>query len=281
MKLHITGRGTSGSWRIRGEQLGHALGATVQPMAASAKADANIVVKRIPDALLADLRAAGKPIIWDIVDAWPQPEGNTWPRVRCMEWLKAELQRIRPDAVIAATDAMRHDVCEAMPHVNVLWLPHHHRPNIQPNPIRSKLEVVGYEGSASYIPPWMQAELQRVCTARGARFVMNPDRLSQLDVVIALREATGYAPRFWKSGVKLANAHASGTPFIGAQEAGYLEIATGCEYWAATPKDVGVALDWLCDQSTREQVSDRFRQAAFTVEAAADKVIEWLRGIRL
>ena len=29
MKILITGRGTSGSWKIRGEQLGQAIGATV------------------------------------------------------------------------------------------------------------------------------------------------------------------------------------------------------------------------------------------------------------
>lgn len=275
MNLLFTGRGTSGSWKIRGEQLGAAMGASVRPMAAG-PCDIVIGVKRLPDVLLKMLR--GTPLIWDIVDSWPQPAGNDWTEDQCKRWLIAELARIRPVGVIAATDAMRRDV-EALG-VPALWLPHHHRPGIKPNPIRQRIEAVGYEGGRQYIEPLLQT-IQLECHRIKAGFLVNPWHLADVDVVLALRGATGYAPRNWKSGVKLANAHGSGTPFIGCREAGYLEMATGCEYWADTQAELRIALDWLADQSAREQVSDRFRSAAFSVDAAAATLREWLEGLRL
>jgi hypothetical protein len=99
--------------------------------------------------------------------------------------------------------------------------------------------------------------------------VVNPDTLADCDVVLALRDARGYPPRNWKSAVKLSNAHGSGTPWIGCTETGYTEIATGCEYWADNASQMRVALEWLKDQLTREQICDRFVQAAYPVESAA------------
>lgn len=135
--------------------------------------------------------------------------------------------------------------------IPVLWLPHHHRPGIARNPIREEIRKVGYEGSPQYINQWrphIEAECQRI----GAEFVVNPPRLADVDVVLALRDAKGYAPRFWKSNVKLANAHGSGTPFIGCRESGYIETASGAEYWADNPVELRVAMDWLKSQSARE-----------------------------
>jgi hypothetical protein len=272
MRVLMTGRGTSGSWQIRGEQLGAALGARVEPVAVGPRgADVVVAVKRLPDDLLRRLR--GVPLVWDIVDAWPQPGGNEWGRTLCMRWLAQEIARIRPAAIVAATRAMADDL--AVFDLPVLWLPHHHRPGIASNPVRSRIEVVGYEGSPGYIESWRPA-IERECARIGARFVVNPPQLADVDVVFALRGSRGYAPRYWKSGVKLANAHGSGTPWIGVREAGYLEIASGAEYWADTPAELRIALDWLSDQSAREQVSDRFRARAYGVDAAAAALKEFV-----
>ncbi len=275
MRLLITGRGTSGSWQIRGVQLGKAIGARVEAQARLGDADAVIGVKRLPDDLLRSLR--GRPLIWDVVDAWPQPHGNDWDEALCQRWLAQEVERIQPAGIIAATKRMSTD-CQAFG-VPVLWLPHHHRPSIAPNPVRERLAVVGYEGSYGYIERWRKA-IDRECTRIGARFVVNPPQLADVDVVLALRGSSGYAPRHWKSGVKLENAHGSGTPWIGCREAGYLETASGAEYWADTPEELRIALDWLSDQSSREQVADRFRAAAFSVETAAARLKEWVCALR-
>lgn len=274
MNVLITGKGTSGSWRIRGEQLGKALGARVEHMATPAGEDVSVCVKRVPDALPQSLR--GIPIVWDVVDAYPQPEGNWWSQGECLRWLAKEVKRIRPAGIIAATKQMADD-CKDFG-VPVLWLPHHHRPGIERNPIRPEIRTIGYEGSPSYIQRWRR-HIEAECHRLGAQFVVNPPRLADVDVVLALRDASGYAPRYWKSNVKLANAHGSGTPFIGCREAGYLETATGAEYWADTPAELHTALDWLMSQSTREQVADRFIANAYPVDRAAAELELFLLSI--
>lgn len=252
-----------------------AMGAVAHPMVSSTDADIVVGVKRMPDQLLHALR--GKPLVWDVVDSHPQPAGNEWDERKCLRWLEQEIERVRPIAVIAATKRMAKDL-EAFG-LPVLWLPHHHRPGIERNPIRERIEVVGYEGSPGYVERWRKV-IERECERIGARFVVNPERLADVDVVLALRDSSGYAPRHWKSSVKLANAHGSGTPFIGCRESGYLEMATGAEYWADTSAELRMSLDWLADQSTREMVADRFVQAAFPVEAAAAKLKEFLCALK-
>jgi hypothetical protein len=210
----------------------------------------------------------GTKIVYDVVDAWPQPVGNEWDESEVKEWLYSEIQRIQPDAAIAATGRMAEDLRAF--DIPVLWLRHHHRPGIRRNSIRQRITVVGYEGSPSYILKWNEA-IRHACANIGASFVVNPDTLADCDVVLALRDSKGYAPRNWNSAVKLENAHASGTPWIGCNEAGYVEIATGCEYWADSPSQLRTSLEWLHDQSTRELVHDRFVDSAYSVgHAAAD-----------
>jgi hypothetical protein len=268
VKLLFTGRGTSGSWRVRGIQLSAALGAEAIPNAVNAEADVAVLVKRVEDRTIRALRARGVKLVWDVVDAWPQPSGNECDEFHAKAWLASEMERIKPDAVIAATGRMREDLAKFG--VPSLWLRHHHRPGIRRNPIRQRITVVGYEGSPSYIMKWREA-IGHACENIGASFVVNPDTLADCDVVLALRDSKGYAPRNWKSAVKAENAHASGTPLIASSEAGYLEIATGCEYWADSPSQLRTSLEWLHDQSTRELVHDRFVDAAYSVgHAAAD-----------
>lgn len=274
MKVLFTGRGTSGSWRIRGKQISEALGAHATVNATSTDADIVVIVKRARDETLRAVRHAK--VVWDLVDAWNQPAGNDWTEAQAKEWLDREMARINPDAVIAATHRMSEDLGRYG--VPVLWLKHHHRPGIERNSIRERVAMVGYEGSPQYLDGWRTA-IEAQCARIGANFVVNPDRLCDCDIVLALRSAKGYPARNWKSAVKLANAHASGTPWIGVRERGYLEIASGCEYWAETPKELAIAMDWLAEQSSREFVSDRFVQAAYSVDQAAERLIAFLERI--
>src|SRR6185295_13656223 len=125
----IVGNGTSGSWKIRGEQLGHDINAIVNPRPELFKHfKLAIVVKRPNKGTLAQLRAADTRIIWDIVDAWPQPEGNTWQAMACFRWLNDQIRLIQPDAIVAATRAMADDLRAVGFTGPVLALPHHARP---------------------------------------------------------------------------------------------------------------------------------------------------------
>ena len=278
MNVLITGRGTSGSWKIRGEQLGRAIGATVLPRAIDMDPfDAVVMVKRTQPDMVVRARESRVPLVWDVVDAWPQPAGNTWGRDECMAWLRQQVKAIKPAGIVAATRAMAADCAEFG--VPVLTLPHHARPGLERNPIREQVQTVGYEGSESYITGWRR-HIEHECKQRGWRFVVNPERLADVDIVLALRDATGYAPRHYKSGVKLANAQGSGTPFIGCREFGYMENSIGnCEKWADTPDELKRAFDLLTSQGERRRVAQWMLSVAPSLPATAKVYLDWLKTV--
>jgi len=279
MNVLVTGNGTSGSWAIRGVQLGEAIGATVMPRALDvAPYDLAVVVKRAPADVLVRLQRAQVPIVWDVVDAWPQPEGNRWSRETCIGWLRGQMGKFRPVGIVAATLAMAEDCMEFG--VPVLALAHHARPGLQRNPIRETVRTVGYEGAEQYISNW-RPFIESECQRRGWAFVVNPENLADLDIVVALRDADGYAPRHWKSNVKLANAQGSATPFVGCREAGYQERAIGnAEKWADTPQEMRAAFDALTPQSERRRASNWMLAVAPTLEQVAARYSEWLQCFR-
>jgi hypothetical protein len=260
MHVLMTGRGTGGSWQIRGVQLGGEMGAAILPNALDvAPYDVAVLVKRPTD----------------VVDAWPQPAGNEWNRKRCLDWLEEQIIMIRPSGIVAATKAMAAD-CERFG-VPVLALPHHARPGLKLNPIRPVVRVVGYEGGEQYIARWRPV-IEAECLRRGWRFVMQPAELAEVDIVLALRDSEGYAPRNWKSNVKLANAQGSGTPVICNREAGYLETASGAERWADTPEELAAAFDELEPTNVRREASEVLRKAAPSLDSVAATYVEWLRS---
>lgn len=279
MKVLFTGSGTSGSYRIRAEQIGAALGARVKAMATLEDCrgvDLVVVVKRIPEQLLIAIRKSGRPWVYDIVDAYPQPRCSSWKQGVAQAWLDEHLRVLRPDFVIWPNERMQQDHGGGGAVVY-----HHHRPQIDVNPIRERIKLIGYEGAPAYLEGWFQA-IEDECRRRGARFVVNPERLADVDVILALRGKgwNGYVQQNWKSNVKLANAHGSGTPFIGAPECGYAETACGAEHWAAAPADLGIALDWLESQNARREISARFLKAAFSIDHAAERYRGVLCGLR-
>lgn len=276
MNLLFTGRGTSGSWAIRGVQLGEAIGATVVPNHPDPHHyDLAVLVKRPTEALLQRLHRANVRIVWDLVDAWPQPPGNEWSRSRCLHWLQEHvLMIIRPAGIVAATQAMAED-CKRFG-VPVLALPHHARPGQRRNPIRP-VKVIGYEGGEAYLGRW-RAVIESECAARGWSFVVNPAELADVDIVLALRDCQGYAPRNWKSGIKLANAQGSGTPVICNREAGYMENTSGGERWADDAQELSEAFDALTPTEARREAAEALYKAAPGLDSVAATYVQWLRS---
>jgi hypothetical protein len=261
----FTGGGTSGSWKVRGEQLGAACGALVKPKAEDcSKASVIVAVKRIPPALLTAIRASRKPWVWDIVDAYPQPTCSMWNKAQAVGWVRGQIQALAPTAMIWPNQRMREDCDTGLPGVVI---PHHYRPNSDINLIREKVLTVGYEGSTPYINDWI-APITQACADRGWSFVINPASLSEVDIVVAFR-TTNYVQRHWKSNVKLANAHGTGTPFIGQRECGYLETQTGLEQWAECPDDLDDCFDMLSGQYHRQTVSKAFLAKRYSADDAA------------
>lgn len=279
VNLLFTGNGTAGSWIVRGEQIGQALGAHVAPKATVADfkaADLTVCVKRVPEARLLALRASGKPWVLDVLDFYPQPLCSTWGASEAIRWAQARLAFLRPDGVIWPNQRMAEDVGFNGPQAVIY---HHHRPGIRRNPIRERVSVVGYEGAAPYVDGW-RAHIESECDKRGWRFAINPPSLAETDIVLALRGGpwNGYVPEHWKSNVKLANAHGSGTPFVGSPEEGYRETQTGAEYWARDLGGLRMAFDWLTPPKNREAVAERFLANAYTLDQAAKDYRAFLCG---
>lgn len=277
----FTGGGTSGSWQVRGVQLGNELGARVKARASAQdcqQASIIVAVKRINAELHAAIRQSRKPWVWDIVDAYPQPTCTHWDKGTAIGWVRGQIAKYRPTGVIWPNQRMREDCDSGLPGV---VLPHHCRPGYSVNPIREQVSVIGYEGSPAYIGEWLDPIL-RECRERGWEFKVNQGELADWDIVIAARgqQTNGYAQRHWKSNVKLANAHGTGTPFIGPRECGYTETATGLEQWADNPRELRDCLDRLTEQHHRQQVQKAFLARGYSLDQAALDLMRFIEGIR-
>ena len=275
MKILHTGRGTAGSWQCRGVQMGHAV-----PRAGRQeieRADVVVLVKRPYPGFLEAVRAAGKPWVWDVVDAYPQPACTAWSRHEAISWFRAELKRLQPRGVIFPNRQMAHDCDIALPSTVIY---HHHRIGMAINPVRDEVRTVGYEGSPKYLGAWLKYLLP-ACQERGWGLRVNQGVHADYDLCVAFRDApyNGYVQRHWKSNVKLANCHGSGTPFIGQRECGYSETETGLERWVDRPQDLPEAFDRLQDYELRKTISTVFRRNAITVESCIDQLHRFLASL--
>lgn len=254
MNVLLAGAG-KGSWTIRGEQLGAAIGARVRVEPSRddwAWADLVVIVKKAWHRLAPAAHAYDVPIVWDAVDCWQQPADHPMTEVQSRTLLKKQLEAIRPILVIGATDAQAR-AATAVSGVKAVYLTHHSRPGLVPQAPRQNVQTVAYEGNALYLGAWA-AHLQKACQARGWSFLVNPSDLLEADVVVALREGPwdGYMPRAWKSGVKLVNALAAGRPVL-TQASSAQEDIGGPGSIVETPAALDAALDCWASHSARRE----------------------------
>lgn len=238
MNVLIVGSG-KGSFAMRGQQLGAALGARVvhEPAATDLHwADVVVLVKKFGALFASRVHRAGKPLVWDALDCWKQPAENQADASRAMALLTHQVRVIKPALVIAATEAMA-EACGGV------YLPHHSWAGLVPTPAREVVSVVAYEGNPLYLGSW-RSTLERACQARGWRFVINPPDLSQADLLVALRDGPwdGWICREWKSGVKVVNAIAAGRPMLTQDTAAMRELQP-CGSVIATVADLETALE--------------------------------------
>lgn len=277
MNVLFTGKGTSGSWQCRGAQLGGQIGTAV-PLASLEEcraADIIVVVKRINHGFFKNVIKSGTPWVWDLVDFFPQPLAGTWPRARAIKWVQDQIKQAKPAGVIYPNAKMKEDI--GIPG-EVIY--HHARP-APLNPIRQSVKTVGYEGSPKFLGKWRDVLLKE-CAWRGWKFVEGAP-LHEVDVVVALRDGdhNGYVQKNWKSNVKLANAHGTGTPFVGMTEWGYVETATGMEEWVSTPKDISKSFDILEMQETRQAIHKAFVANTFTLQSRAAQLKRYLESLKV
>lgn len=237
MNILFVGTG-SGSWEVRGRQVAAVMGAkaTTRPNAADWKwADIAFLVKHAITEHGEAARQARIPIIWDALDFWKQPEENA----TSIQMLTADADALRKQyritRIIAATRAMAKDL-------GGVYIPHHSRPGLAP--VKTEPSgIVAYEGTKKYLGRWQEA-CEQAAEAHGMRFVVNPDSLAGVDVVVAFRDGkwNGEACRRWKSGVKLVNAMAAGKPVITQNTSAFREIQP-VGLAIETVDQVGEALD--------------------------------------
>ena len=272
MRVLVTGDGDSGSWKVRGEQLGGAIGATVIPDASHEdmqRHDLVVVVKRVHNPY--NLQRCDRPIVWDAVDWFPQP--CAWERGELIGRTHDYAGRMGADAIIAATRHMADDL--GIPY----FLPHHGWDRGRAE-IRPEIKRIGYEGMAKYVDGWRLA-LVRGCNERGWNFFINPKDYLSMDVIIAARSGQWdtYANRHWKSGVKLANAQIAGLPFIGNRESGCEDIANGSVLWAETPEEFFTHADDLRVQGLRSWIGGEMHSAAPRLPDVAKQYRDMLETI--
>lgn len=268
MNLLIVGAG-KGSWEMRGQQLGAALGARVtsQPNVHDWRwADVAILVKKYGPVYAKAAQTYGVPIVWDALDFWSQPRDNHVDAKRATALLQEQIALIRPALVIGATEVMAEDA-------GGVYLPHHSRLGLMPTSARETCTVIGYDGNGAYLERWAPA-LQAICRKRRWSFVINPPDLAAVDIMVALRGGPwdGWMCREWKSGVKLVNAICAGRPVITQWSAALRElqpegsIVNGVAHLDA-------AIDRWVDYSERQRVVDVARRRApeFTVKAMAKR----------
>lgn len=264
MKILFTGKPNKGSWQIRAVQMASGFADCI-PFASASQckaADFIVAVKRVPLEVLRAIQESGRPWAWDSVDAYPQPHCANWSREDSIKWARDLVASMRPTTTCWANLKMREDVG-----LGGEVIPHHHRPGISINPVRKVLKTVGYEGSPRFLGSW-EHHLHHAAASIGAIFDPQAPTPSACDVVVAFRggAADSYPARNWKSNVKLANAHASGTPFMGQPDAGYLETQTGMEFWVEHPRMLAPALDALVSYERRVEISNRFKVAAISLQ---------------
>lgn len=274
MNVLIVGTGPAGSFLIRGEQLGRAIGArvTVAPTAADwAWAEVIVLVKRALEVYAPRAHETRRPVVWDALDFWRQPAENGLAAVDALALLRWLQQQYRPTLTIGATAAQATDAAG-------VYLPHHTWADLVPTPARATVSVVAYQGSPRYLGRWAE-RLHAECTRRGWRFVLNPPDLAAADLLVALRDEPwdGWMCRRWKSGVKLVNAIAAGRPVLMQPSAAADEIA-GPGSLLDTAAELPAALERWADLAARTEavVTCQRRAQAYTLPVIAAQYRETL-----
>ncbi len=273
---------SGGSFKVRGVQLGAALGARVMTKPTDHDlriADLVVLVKRAGVQWAAEVHRYRKPIVWDALDFWNQPEENDISESAARGLLRQQLEQIKPALVIGATEAMADDA--AKEGATSAYLPHHSRPGLIPGPAVARVPVVGYEGAKKYLGGWLLA-VQAECDRRGWPFVVNPPDLRACDIIVAFRDGQwdGWMCREWKSGIKAVNAVASGRPLICQHSEAFEEISpSGC--FIEGYNELPAAFDVYESYIERVGVSEHHEKLArdYTLRAVAERYAKILKRV--
>lgn len=235
---------------MRGEQIA-AAGGWVSERAPSLaqieNADVIVAVKRVTPGLAGVLRGSGKPIIWDPLDFWKQPEdaigiyNEELARKLVLPWI----ERLRPKAIIATNKIMAQDLWDLADIVEHIY--HHADPFLSYREHGGKTLV--YEGAERYLGKW-RALAEQYTAEIGWSFRVGPPN-EDMGAMLAVRDGDhgSWLARRWKSNVKAANAIVAGVPLIAWPEHSYEEtIPWGHTHWFTDEVTFRGSIKWLANQ---------------------------------
>lgn len=280
LRVCFTSRSSAGAWQIRGQQIAAMRSnwtAINQPTDKDLhQADLVCLVKKPDPRVIDRVRQMGKPLVFDIVDSWAQPDDGLkyTDASKAHELFAPAWRRIGADGYIFPTRRMQEDLGALVRDKITIY--HHFWPQIQRNPIRERVAVIGYEG-ADYLGEW-RPRIEQACSDRGIRFVANPVNYTDLDIVILARGGAhgNFLSRRYKSNVKLANAMGSGTPaLVHFEEMSAHDTDTGdVLFFTDQPGSFERQLDRLVDDhALRLHIHRKFLDAAprFHISNIADQ----------
>lgn len=248
MNILVVGGDTKGAWKMRGQQLGRAMGARVTATPTHADwswAELVVLVKHAAVCWRAETQRLTVPVVWDVLDVWAQPEDNAKTIEEQVQAVRAIQHEAGVSVLVGATRVMADDL-------GGIYLTHHARIGLKPGPVRTTARVVGYDGTKKYLGRWLDA-LTNACVAMGLKFVVNPVDLHDVDVLVSFRDGrwNGPACQQWKSGVKHVNAIVSGRPILSQASAAQRELdPVGAV--VDTPEQIPEALQTLIRRDVRE-----------------------------
>ena len=278
MRVLFTGAGgKAGSWKMRAEQLA----ATRPHWRAVPKAtradlrgvDAVVLVKRVPEGTLAEIKRWGGRLCYDVLDFWSQPNEaqGIYSQEDIVERFWRHFEKVDADIVMATNSLMKEDLAGICKRVEVV--PHHFDPSLYPNP-RTELGSIVYWGHHRYLAEY-EWVMQDLCKKHGFKFRVNPKDPTTGQAMFAVRAGLygTWLDRRWKSSVKGAVSMALGQPLIAYPEASLTEFCASHLWQFTNEKQLERAV--LDAMSSAHRVKP---SPLYSVENSARRLEKILRG---
>ena len=271
---------SAGSWEIRGRQIAgmRSNWTAINKPSENIIEESDIVcvIKKPNFKILEIARKKNKPIVYDIVDSWQQPDDDVVHinKDQAINLFSEKWDEINADGYIFPTKNMENILGHLVKTKVTIY--HHYWPQIKINPIRKVVKKVGYEG-VGFLGEWQQ-KFEYLCKKKGLEFVINPDEFTDMDIVVLARGGVyaSYLARNFKSNVKLANAMGSGTPaLIHYSEMSAHDTDNGDSlFFTDDPKSLERQIDRLIDSyDLRISIHKNFIKESinFSIETISDQ----------
>lgn len=270
--LFCGGSEKSGSWAMRAVQIA-AQRADWKAVSAPSReeiaaADVIVAVKRVKPGLANLLRTCGRPVIWDALDFWKQPDDakGVHTVAQAVTLAKPHIEALQPRAIIAANRTMAIDL---MGRADVVACIHHHY-RLDAVPVSG--DVLTYDGAQSYLGGWASEAAANMREIGWGFRLGQPDAFTGALFAVRGGEHGSWLAQRWKSNVKAANAIGYGVPLLAWPEHAYLEtLPDTLGLWFDSAESLTIAAHQLRHEAVRRRAAESAEKLRpmFSVQAAA------------